>query len=421
MRAQRILSRVALAMCIGPLSFAWASAGTQPNAPSQICVNNQCTGGPISVSGGSIKWNPGHYMASDGVMSAGKPLSYIQSEMDDLNNQDNVLGYRAWFTWGALEPTQGNYDFSTVDAVLARLKTAYNKPKRLVIGLWMYGQHALGSNNGATLPLYIQQNSMYGASPVAGSYGWWGMNSNGQSTGMYAVALYNSAVMDRFIALVQALGQHLDNDPYFEALVIQEDASVAEAASAFPPTDPNYSDSAWLTQLQRLLTAATAAFPHTNVVMQNSWFDRPPSGVALEQWMANNRIAAGSPDSWGQSSISKYGTSHLSDGIQTLLGVSQYGGSTDLRPRMAAMMEVQSPDMMGPYFSGYGGPWSPMDFIAAFNQTYHASHVFWTHLIGTEQMNGAGVPPAVKWSNLAPVLNANPLTNTAYPGNYPRG
>jgi hypothetical protein len=421
MRAQRILVRVALAACIGPMSFAWATGTSQPKPPSQVCVNNQCVADANSATGGAVKWNPGHYMASDAVMSAGKPLSYIQSEIDDLNNQDNVLGYRAWFTWGALEPTEGNYDFSTVDAVLARLKTAYKKPKRLVIGLWIYGQHALGSNTGATVPLYIQQNSTYGASPVSGSYGWWGMNANGQSTGLYAAALYNPAVMNRFIALVQALGQHLDNEPYFEGLVIQEDASVAEAASAWPPVDPKYSDGAWLSQLERLLTAATGAFPHTSVVMQNSWFDRPPSGVALEQWMASNRIAAGSPDSWGQSSISKYTPAKLSDGIQTLLGVSQYGGTVDLRPKMTAMMEVQSPDMVGNYFGNYGGPWTPLDLIAAFNQTYHASHVFWTHLIGTEQLYGSGVPAAVKWSNLAPVLNTHPLTNTSYPGNYPGG
>jgi hypothetical protein len=423
MSEHRISTTVALVAIIGLLGATWAAAQTpRPNPPPQVCVNNQCvtgTGGTGGAPAGSIKWNPGHYMASDAAMSAGKTLSYVQSEMDDLNNQDGVLGYRAWFTWGALEPTQGNYDFSVVDALLARLKTSYNNPKRLVIGLWLYGQHALGSNSGGTIPLYIQQNPIYGASPVAGSYGWWGQNANGQSTGMYAAALYNPAVMDRLIALVQALGQHLDGEPYFEAIVIQEDASIAEAASGYPPVDPNYSDGAWLAQLQRLLAGATAAFPHTSVVMQNTWFDRPASGVALEQWMASNRIAPGSPDSWGQSSISKYGTSHLSDGIQTLIGVDPYGGSVDLRPKMRAMMEVQSPDMLGTYFNSVGGPWLPADFIAAFNQTYKASHVFWTHLVGTEQFSSGPVPSALKWSNLVQVLNSNPLTNTGYPGNYP--
>jgi len=124
-----------------------------------------------------------------------------------------------------------------------------------------------------------------------------GQNANGQSTGMYAPALYYQPVMDRLIALVQALGQHYDAEPYFEAVDFQEDATIAQAASAYG-ANPLYSDDAWLAQLERLLPAATAAFPHTSIVMDNSWFDRPPDGVALEQWMASNRIAAGSADTW---------------------------------------------------------------------------------------------------------------------------
>jgi hypothetical protein len=419
----RIIAVVmASCMCLSAY-VAPAFSATQPDPPPQVCVNNQCVSTPpaggTTATSGSIKWNPGHYMASDAVMGAGKTISYVQPEIDDINNQDAILGYRAWFTWGALEPTQGNYDFSVVDAVLARLKTSYNKPKRLVIGLWIYGQNALGQNNGGTIPLYIQQNAAYGASPVAGSYGWWGQHANGASTGLYAPALYNAAVMNRFIALVQALGQHLDGEPYFEALVVQEDAAIVQAAAGFPGPDPQYSDFAWLTQLERLLTAATVAFPHTTVVEQNSFFSRPASAVALEQWMANNRIETGSADTAGQSSLSSHGTTILSDGMQTYLGVDANGGTVDLRPKMRSLMEIQSPDMIGPYFNSAGGPWVPTDFIQALNQTYFASHAFWTHLFGTEVFNGIPVPAADKWSNLAATCAANPLTHTAYPANYP--
>jgi hypothetical protein len=395
-----------------------AQAVSQPQPPTQLCVNSKCLNTTPDVAR-AIKWNPGHYMAAGTVLYAGRTISSVQAEMDDLNGQDSILGYRLWITWGALEPQQGKYDFSTVDAVLARLKSSYNKPKRLVIGLWLYGQGALGSSDVRVMPAYIQQGTQYGNSPVAGSHGWWGKSAAGASTGMYAPALYNAAVMDRFIAMMQALGQHLDSDPMFEAVYIQEDATIAQAASGFTPVDPNYSDNAWLTQLQRLLTSASAAFPHTNVVMANSWFDRPASGVALEQWMASNRIAAGSADTWGLSSLQQYGTSHLSDGVQTLMGVDPYGGNTDLRGKMPVMVEVQSPDLAGNYFTKYGGPWTPQDLIAGFNQMYMASHVFWTHLVGSEIVNGGTVPAAAKWSNLASTCAANPLTHTGYPSSYP--
>jgi hypothetical protein len=415
---------------IGTLCFAAISAQSQttapthPNPPAEICVNNKCATTPATPPAptgakGSIKWNPGHYMASGTVLYGGRTISSLQAEMDDLNNQDAILGYRVWVTWGALETTQGNYDFSTLDAVLARLKTQYNKPKRLVIGLWLYGQHAIGGHDSSVLPLYIQQDKTYGASPVNGSYGWWGKNANGASTGLYAPALYNQPVMDRFIALMQALGKHFDGDPSVEGIYIQENATIAEAASGFPPVDPKYSDNAWLTQLERVLSATTAAFPHTSVIMANSWFDRPPSTVALAEWMATNRIAPGSADSWGQTGITTFGTSHLSDGMQLLLGVDQYGGVGDLRPKMRAMMDVQSAELLGPYFGSYGGPWTPLDIINAFNQTYYASHAFWTHFFGTETGYGVPVPTVAKWSNLAATCAAHPLTHTDYPSNYP--
>ena len=424
-RAFTLIASLASALLAISGARAAATAGATPNPPPQICVNSQCATtvavpAPTAGSGHLIKWNPGHYMASESVLYAGRTISMIQSEMDDLNNRDAIVGYRVWVTWGALEKSEGNYDFSTLDAVLARLKTAYNKPKHLVIGLWLYGQGALRSSSDAgVIPLYIQKDPQYGASPVAGSYGWWGMSKNGVSSGMYAPALYNQAVMDRFIAVIQALGKHVDADPDVEALYVQEDATIAEAASAFPPKDPNYSDGAWLTQLERLLTAATAALPHTNVIMANSWFNRPTSTVALTEWMLTNRVAPGSADSWGQSSVATYGTSHLSDGIQVMLGTSQYGGMGDLRGKMRAMMDVQAPDMVGNYFKGYGGPWAPLDIINAMNQTYYASHAFWTHFVGTEGSYGAPIPDAAKWPNLAATCTANPLIHTDYPGNYP--
>lgn len=426
MREKRALV-IAAVLCAVTCFYGNARSQTptaKPPAPSQICVNAQCSktappAATVPVAKGSIKWNPGHYMASGTVMYTGRGVSYVQTEMQNLNNQDAVIGYRPWLTWGSMEPSKGNYDFTVLDGILAKLKSSYNKPKHLVVGLWLYGQNALGTNNARVFPLYIQQNGIYGASPVAGSFGWWGKNANGASTGMYAPALYYPPVMDRLIALVQALGKHLDNEPLVEGILIQENSTIAEAAASLGSTDPHYSDAAFLAQTQRLLTAATAAFPHTSVIMQNSWFIRPSAGVTLQQWMVPNRIAPGTADTWGQTGITAAGTSHFSDGIQTLLGVSPYGGTTDLRPKTRAMIDVQEPDMVGNYFSKYGGPWAPLDILNGANQTYQASHVFWTYLVGTESVFGGTVPEAAKWANLAAVLAKNPLTNTAYPANYP--
>jgi hypothetical protein len=407
-----------VASCIaGGSARAQTPQTSQPQPPPQLCVNARCETTPSlpttpPQTGQAIKWNPGHYMASYAILFPGDSISKVQSEMDDLNNQDAILGYRILITWGALEPTPGNYDFSLIDAILARLKTQYNKPKRLVILLWTYSQGMHRNNKGSIIPQYIQADAKYGASPVAGSFGWWGQNSKGVSTGMYAPALYYPPVMDRFIGMVQALGKHLDGDPNVEALLIQENSTIAQAAANLGSVDPHYGDNIWLTQQERLLSASTAAFPHTSVTMGNSYFVQPAPTVALEEWMAANRIAMGSADTLGQTAIDAHGTSILSDGIQAYLGVHP-STKVDLRPKMTAMMDVEGPDMYTPYFRQYGGPWTPLDLINDLNQTIHASHAFWTHLTGPD------IPSEAQWPNLAATCAAHPLTRTAYPANYP--
>jgi hypothetical protein len=413
----------ALSMAISlAQSSAWAATApvAQPNPPPQICVNEQCGTTPAAApvtaqaSGGKIKWNPGHYMASYGIVTGGGSSGFVAGEMDDLNNHDNILGYRMLISWGAIEPTQGNYDFSVIDTALARLKTHYNKPKRLVIMLVWYSPRQLGGNDGSIIPNYIQADPKNGASPVAGSYGWWGRNADGASVGMYAPALYNAPVMDHYIAMVQALGKHLDADPNVEAIFIQENSAVTQAAAGWGANDPKFSDDAWLTQQERLLSASTAAFPHTSIIMGNAYFANGKTAVALEQWMADNRIAAGTADSFGQSAITAYNYGGLSDGVKAYLGVNTAnGGTTDLRPKMTAMFDVESGDMTTKYFGKYGGPFTPQDILTALNQTYKASHAFWTRMVGS-------TPADAQWSNVAAIISATPLTRTAYPENYPQ-
>ncbi len=393
-----------------------AHGQTRPNPPPQICVNGQCASTPVTTppsgtSSGKIKWNPGHYMASYTVLFGGRSPSFIQAETDDLNNQDAIVGYRMLVTWAALEPTEGNYDFSAIDATLQRLKTAYNKPKHLVIMLWTYGQHPYSSNGDTrVIPSYIQQDPKYGASPVSGSYGWWGQRASVSSNGTYAPALYYPPVNDRLIALVQAMGQHLDNDPNVEALFFQENSTIVAAANT-APKDPHYNDNAYLAQTQRLLSAATAAFPHTSVIMGNSWLYEQPATVALQQWMLTHRIATGSADSFGQSSIDAKGTRILSWSLRSYIGDPGFGG-VDMRPTMTAMMDVESGDI-NDSFQGDGGPWTAPDIIQAMNKTYHASHVFWTRL------TGSGTRPEALWPTVAAACAATPILRTGYPANYP--
>lgn len=392
-----------------------ANADTKrPNPPPQLCIGSNCAATP--TGSGSIKWNPGHYMAANTVLFKGSTISRIQGEMDGLNGWDKVLGFRVFITWGALEPEEGVYDFSVLDAIMTRLKTQYNKPKRMVLVV-LPGTFAQthSSNNGGSIPMYLQTDPKWGKSPVSGSYGWWGLNSGGASIGLYSAALFRPAVMDRFIALNNALGAHFDGDPYFEALMIQENSWMVQGWAGAP----DYDKSTIIPEFKRMLTAATAAFPHTSVVMQNTWFTTSQPTVEFENWMLANRIAPGAADVYGQSGLTATNiTSRLSWGLLAYVGKPMTGVTaasvTDLRNTGHAMLDVEAPDICGPKPIS-GGPYTPLDIVTALNQTYKASHAFWTHLYGTEK----DCPAVAKWSNLAAVISENPLTSVSYPGNYP--
>jgi len=410
-------------------TYAQSTPTSRPNPPAEICVNGKCMkpATPSSPTSGSIKWNPGNYMASDTILYAGNTLATVQSEMDDIRGFDNILGYRVFITWGALEPSEGNYDFDVLDAILNRLKTQYTKPKHMVVVVLPgpFGSSMPSGGSGRVIPTYLQTDATYGASPVTQSYGWWGQQSGGVSTGPYVAALYRPAVMNRMIALVQAMGAHYDNDPYFEGLMFQEDAWMVSSWSVAP----DYSEAAFISQLERLLTASTAAFPHTNVIMENTWAGDPTTTQNFELWMVNNRIAPGTADTVGQSAFNMgYSAGGLNWGLQAYLGVvssgSKYSGG-DLRPRSRAMLDVEGYDISGNYYADWGAPagYRPSDIITALNSTYEASHAFWTHFSGSEGVLGGGTvqsaAPWATWSSLAPVINAAPLTHTGYPANYP--
>jgi hypothetical protein len=393
-------------------AFGQTSSTKRPNPPSRICIAGKCADTPIS---GRIKWNPGHYMASESILRGpGDLTKKLSQEMNALRNHPGVLGYRVITTWGAIEKSRGEYDFSLLDQVMKTLKTGLDTPKRLVLVILpgTFSGGGPGADDSSYLPLYLRQDDAYGPSPKAGSYGWWHYPNGG-----YCAAVYRQAVMDRYIALMEAVGAHFDGEPNFEGIMIQEDAWMSQRLNKAP----DFSEDAFTQQLKRLLTSMTAAFPHTSVVMQATWNGSKTNSTDFVHWMIANRIAPSSADTIGQSGIDK-NPNILAWGLQAYVsGGALQDGTTvaDLRSKAAAMMDVEAFDMVGDYYAKSGGPFSPQDILEALNKTYQASHAFWTYLAGTEIYRKGSVPTAAKWSNLGPFLDNNPLKRTGYPANYP--
>src|SRR5579862_1314267 len=199
----RIFGGAAVATLL--LSFAaHAQSVKHPQPPSKLCVGSNCVTTPVATGSGKIKWNPGHYAAGNGSMFGGTLASSWYPTVDHaLGGWKDIKGFRMWITWGAIETSEGVYDFSQVDALLNRMKTQYGTPRHLVLTLYPSGPVSLWKHDGRVIPLYIQDSAKYGPSPVSGTYGWWGVSANGVSTGQFEPALWRPEVMSRYIALVQ--------------------------------------------------------------------------------------------------------------------------------------------------------------------------------------------------------------------------
>jgi hypothetical protein len=453
------------------LSGATLAATHTPNPPKQLCIGGKCA---TTVVGGKVKWNPGHYGASAGIAQPGSGFSKFTPEMDDMLKDDWIYGYRLFITWPAIDTgpvtfnssvggaTKGTfsaamsagtywvyfadgeyrdvtvssdgtsaswspalaagsvtgahlYTTALLDQILNRLKTQYRTPKQLVIAL-LPMSFAGGSRNGgdfSRVPPYIATNPKYGPSPDGRTYGWWGP-APGQTLGLYTAATYRPAVAAEYAALGQALGARYDSDPNFEAIMDQEDSAVVQAAITYPPADPSYSDAAYVAQQKMYLAAWLQAFPHTNVIAENTFLRTSTPAQEFEAWMIQNRIAPGTADISGQSYYDAHPSGNLSN-----WGLAAYAGQTasnssyvgqDYRGSVRPMVDVEGPDIG----SGSGTTLSaaPLDLVKSLNQTVKASHAFWDYAPG-------GRAPRPKWAQVTAVLKDNPLTNTGYPGNYP--
>jgi hypothetical protein len=364
----------------------------------------------------SIKWNPGHYLASNGILRPGgqftvqPPGTWNQflTEVGHLNNQDNVVGYSAYVYWSALEPSQDKYDFSQIAALLNYLKTHFNKPKHLVLVV-MPGKNSTTDARGA-IPNYIANSPMYGPSPVAGSYGWWGGKGNGVTA---VAALHRPAVMERWIKLHQKLGEAFNGDPNFEAIMFAETSWVIGASKNNGAPDWNGATS--LTNWENLITATTEAFPNTSVIVENTWLDVPLRTQQLEDFMLEHRVAPGTIDTFGQTWIDQHGGALNSWGLNEYIGRGispQFPAlGPDMRPRMHSMVFIEAPNL-GVYVANNG--YTPADICVALNRSYASSHAFWTYL-----GNSNTTRPWANWSNVLATINTCPLVNTGYPLIYP--
>ena len=178
---------------------------------------------------------------------------------------------------------------------------------------------------------------------------------------------------------------------------------------------PDWNGATALANWENLITATTTAFPNTNVIVENTWFDGQLRTQQLEDFMLEHRVAPGTMDTYGQTWVDQHGGALNNWGLNEYIGrgiSSEFPAlEPDMRPRMHSMVSIEGPNM-GVYVANNG--FTPADICVALNRSYAASHAFWVYL-----GNNNTSRPWANWSNVLATINTCPLVNTDYPQIYP--
>lgn len=341
-----------------------------------------------------LTWNPGHYAMPDHHMYPSK-YTLIESDIASLvtptDKRAKLTGVRLLGTWGMFEPTQGNYDFSKLDYFIAYAK-ARGLRSILSINVRRYGGAVPSvpqvDYRDTTLPDYVITN------------GWAGLNTD--DLGGYSARLDITACMTAYLAMIAALGAHLNSEPYFEMF------ETGETSAAFA-TGQGYSSTSWNTQWLRVPAALRAAFPNKPAVIDCNYHNSVTNTNTLVDDCIVQGTGIGGPDTMPQHA----GTTDDHWGFQALGGAGDYGGGYDFGtsdrrgsvPAKAGQEVIQD------------ASYTPASIYTHAYDIYRASHMTWTmHADGATTRYGVPVP-AMEWeTGVWPYLRDNSVPmRTAFP------
>jgi hypothetical protein len=307
-------------------------ASTQPcTAVSAGCA------GAAAIAGAAIKWHPGQYMSLE---NNHKYDDIDQRYISQIGGEPTVTGILRNWNWRDIETSRGVYDFSSIDTYLKTV-TSLSSKKRMIIRI---DNRVFGGQTGSTVPDYLKSDPAYmgGAVPMA----------NG-----VVARIWDAPVMDRYIALIQALAQRYDSNPYVEGISTSETAIGFSSAYPAPAT---FSTGTLLAQLQRYMIAARLAWAHSAVFVETNYFGSDSQMQALIDSAVKNQAVIGGPDVIP-------GTAIQSD--QVMLGAA--GTGADYRRIVAIKSEVQLPEL------GLKYKFMPAELYAQAYNVSHANYMLW--------------------------------------------
>ena len=218
----------------------------------------------------AMKWYPGHY----GLTQANDSQATKFSLFDELGS--GWQGAQVRYFWGDIESSLGSYDWSAIRADRDRLQS---RGKRLWVQILTtkFGSFA---SIGNTIPTYMQTPAYNGGAVI--------------TSDRVIAQLWNSAVMDRYVALMQAFAAEFDDDDWIAGVNGEETA----VGSLTPLTPYGYTGTAMVTQLKRGLTAMRASFARTPLLVYANFFPNWSSAQIQDffEHLEAEAVAVGGPD-----------------------------------------------------------------------------------------------------------------------------
>lgn len=209
-------------------------------------------------------FNPGYYAFL---------ASHQNISLDILINPD-IEGVKVKYKWKDLEPELGVYDFSRIEEHLERL-AMYNKQ------LWIQIEYVTWTSTAEPrTPRYMWSDPSYGGDPrYYGNY-----ERLVQNGGWYPL-FWHPKVRDRLVALVVALGNRFNEEPFVEGMSIPETAAAQTEG---------FDCDGYQATLKEMTRVAVETFKNKHVFQMINFacFDL----VAHVQWLSSVNAGVGTPD-----------------------------------------------------------------------------------------------------------------------------
>jgi len=216
-------------------------------------------------------------IADDGI----KHFVYFSRDRDAIRDhamlsKDSFAGAQIMYSWRQLEPSEGQYDFSALEADVDYL-AGYGK--KLFIQL----QDASFSPEHRPVPDYLLTDKYDGG--VTAQYA-----EDGEIEGWVAKR-WNSQVQTRLAALLAALGAEFDGR--IEGINLQE-----TAIGVSPETDASFSPDRYVDALKASMLALKASFPKSVTMlyanfMPGEWLPWEDRGYLRGLYQFGNQIGVG--------------------------------------------------------------------------------------------------------------------------------